>query len=86
MDLFCVEVEGIKRAPNDPVLLKDDRVLNNLLVGEDKYLPSPTYFKCTQKDIKPYMRKMVAQWMLEVEINLFIHSHTRHDVIKSQIV
>ncbi|KAJ8315791.1 hypothetical protein KUTeg_007941 [Tegillarca granosa] len=66
MNLMCCETETLKRAYEDPVLLKDDRVLQNLLATEDKYMPSPTYFKCVQTDIKPYMRKMVAQWMLEV--------------------
>ena len=66
MDLFCTETESVKRSYEDPVLLKDDRVLENLLATEDRYLPSPSYFKCVQTDIKPFMRKMVATWMLEV--------------------
>ena len=66
MDLLCGEVDSIKRAYEDPVLLKDERVLHNLLSTEDKYLPNAAYFKCLQTDIKPYMRKMVATWMLEV--------------------
>ncbi|XP_069101355.1 G1/S-specific cyclin-D2-like [Argopecten irradians] len=64
--LMCCETEQLRRAYKDPVLLEDDRVLNNLLITEDRYQPSPTYFKCVQTDIKPYMRKMVAEWMLEV--------------------
>lgn len=71
MDLMCCEAESLKRAYEDPVLLKDDRVLHNLLATEDKYQPSASYFKCVQSDIKPYMRKMVAEWMLEVIIYLF---------------
>ncbi|ELU00327.1 hypothetical protein CAPTEDRAFT_54530, partial [Capitella teleta] len=55
-----------KRAFLDPTLLKDCRVLRNLLAAEDKYQPSPSYFQCVQTDIQPYMRKMVAAWMLEV--------------------
>lgn len=66
MDLMCCEAESLKRAYEDPVLLKDDRVLHNLLATEDKYQPSASYFKCVQTDVKPYMRKMVAEWMLEV--------------------
>ena len=50
----------------DPVILKDNRVLKNLLQTEDRYQPSPTYFSCVQTDIKPYMRQIVAQWMHEV--------------------
>lgn len=66
MNLMCCETESQRRAYEDPVLLKDYRVLQNLLQTEDRYMPSPTYFSCVQTDIKPYMRKMVAQWMLEV--------------------
>lgn len=66
MDLMCCETASLRRAYEDPVLLKDDRVLHNLLATEDKYQPTSSYFKCVQTDIKPYMRKMVAEWMLEV--------------------
>lgn len=63
---MCCETASLRRAYEDPVLLKDDRVLHNLLATEDKYQPTSSYFKCVQTDIKPYMRKMVAEWMLEV--------------------
>ena len=66
MDLLCSEVDSIKRARVDPVLLKDGRVLQNLLATEERYLPSLSYFKCVQTDIQPYMRRMVATWMFEV--------------------
>ncbi|XP_013410672.1 G1/S-specific cyclin-D2 [Lingula anatina] len=70
-ELLCCEsgvetFENIKRAYEDPVLLKDNRVLETLLRTEERYLPSASYFKCVQTDIKPFMRKMVATWMLEV--------------------
>ncbi|XP_064594661.1 G1/S-specific cyclin-D2-like [Liolophura sinensis] len=66
VELMCYESNRIPRAYEDPVLIKDDRVLHNLLTTEDRYLPTPSYFSCVQTDIKPYMRRMVAQWMLEV--------------------
>lgn len=68
MSLACAEscLEGIKRAKKDPVLVEDERVLQNLLKLEDRYLPSTSYFECVQRDVKPYMRKVVATWMLEV--------------------
>ena len=69
-ELYCCENSmdyvGVKHAFEDPVLLKDDRVLQNLLATEEKYLPSASYFRCVQKDIESWMRKKVAQWMLEV--------------------
>jgi len=58
----------INKAFEDPVLLKDDRVLRNLLATEEKYLPSASYFQCVQTDIAPWMRIKVAQWILEVRL------------------
>uniref|UniRef100_A0A8C9F833 Cyclin N-terminal domain-containing protein n=1 Tax=Pavo cristatus TaxID=9049 RepID=A0A8C9F833_PAVCR len=62
--LLCVD--PMRRALPDPNLLYDDRVLHNLLTIEERYLPQCSYFKCVQKDIQPFMRRMVATWMLEV--------------------
>lgn len=66
--LVCCETEfgKSKKAILDPVLLNDQRVLDNLLATEDKYLPHTCYFNCVQTDIQPYMRKMVTEWMAEV--------------------
>ncbi|XP_072045600.1 G1/S-specific cyclin-D2-like [Amphiura filiformis] len=65
--LFCCEVETVTRAYPDPVLLNDERVLNNLLAAEDKYTPCSDYFgNHFQQELRPFMRKMVAQWMFEV--------------------
>jgi len=68
MELLCCEPASyhIRYGYKDRVLLKDDRVLKNLLASEEKYLPSCNYFKIVQKEIEPYMRRMVATWMLEV--------------------
>jgi len=68
MDLFCCEaqVDFECRAYADPVLLKDSRVLDNLLNSEDRHVPSASYFDCVQPDLKPHMRKIVTEWMLEV--------------------
>ncbi|NXE77392.1 CCND2 protein, partial [Cochlearius cochlearius] len=68
MELLCCEVDPMRRALPDPNLLYDDRVLHNLLTIEERYLPQCSYFKCVQKDIQPFMRRMVATWMLEVGI------------------
>ncbi|XP_006633744.1 G1/S-specific cyclin-D2a isoform X1 [Lepisosteus oculatus] len=66
MELLCYEADTVRRAHPDPNLLYDDRVLQNLLSIEERFLPQCSYFKCFQKDIQPFMRKMVATWMLEV--------------------
>lgn len=67
MELLCVEaVPRVPRAGRDPQLLGDRRVLQNLLSQEERYSPRVSYFQCVQREIKPYMRKMLAFWMLEV--------------------
>ncbi|XP_060621462.2 G1/S-specific cyclin-D1 [Anolis sagrei] len=63
--LLCCEVETIRRAYQDANLL-NDRVLQAMLKAEETCSPSVSYFKCVQKEILPYMRKIVATWMLEV--------------------
>ncbi|XP_018559030.1 G1/S-specific cyclin-D2a isoform X2 [Lates calcarifer] len=65
MELLCLEMDTIIRARPDPNLLCDDRVLQSLLTIEERFLPQYSYFKGVQKDIQPFMRRMVATWMLE---------------------
>ncbi|XP_049331088.1 G1/S-specific cyclin-D2b [Astyanax mexicanus] len=66
MELLCCEKDATIRAKQDPSLLGDDRVLQSLLVVEDKFLLQGSYFSRVQEDIQPYMRRIVATWMLEV--------------------
>merc|ERR1711953_1169674 len=49
----------------DPVLLEDSRVLNNL-IDRQAEVKSKDYFATIQTEIKPHMRKIVSDWMLEV--------------------
>lgn len=69
-DLFCCErlQPELRRAEKDPVIYLDSRVLPNLLSMEKLYIPKCDYFSDVQFDIKPYMRKVVATWMLEVSV------------------
>ena len=72
MDLLCYESpegENCRTYP-DPVILHDDRVLENLLKTEDRYMPSVSLFQCVQLEISAEMRKTVAEWMLEVMVFL----------------
>ena len=67
-NLLCEELpvwDRLRRSFADPVMLSDDRVLQNLLTVEDHYLPSAKYFDF-QPDIKPFMRRILTSWMLEV--------------------
>ncbi|XP_074658754.1 G1/S-specific cyclin-D2-like [Tubulanus polymorphus] len=63
---YCREEDGVRRTKVDKVFLQDNRVLQNLISLEEKYTVTFPYFKCVQTDLKPYMRKMVSTWMLEV--------------------
>ena len=70
MELLCNEGQGCtvtyQKSYLDSNLIKDDRVLERLLKLEDHYIPRCDYFKILQKEIKPYMRKLVVTWMFEV--------------------
>ena len=61
------EMPPTVKAVEDLSQLRDDRVLQNLLRNEEKYLPVvPDYMRNIQTCITPSMRKIVADWMLEV--------------------
>ena len=66
--LLCEELpawDALRRSFADPVMLNDDRVLENLLATEDWCLPNANYFDF-QLEIKPFMRRILTSWMLEV--------------------
>uniref|UniRef100_W5N4M9 G1/S-specific cyclin-D2 n=1 Tax=Lepisosteus oculatus TaxID=7918 RepID=W5N4M9_LEPOC len=56
----------VARARTDPTLTRDDRVLQNLLWLEEKMPPCRPYFGTVQTDLQPYMREILAEWMLQV--------------------
>lgn len=70
-DLLCAERLGDRLAEADPVIFHDHRVLDNLLDSESQYIPHCDYFLQLQPDLKPFMRKVVATWMLEVSHRFF---------------
>ena len=63
---LCPKLLQVK-AQIDPSLTEDKRVILNLLKSEQRYLPKyPDYFRTVQAEVKPHMRKIVSDWMLEV--------------------
>ena len=54
------------RSYEDPALLKDSRVLDNIIERQELHLEEGDYFSTVQTEIKPHMRKIVSDWMLEV--------------------
>lgn len=66
MDLYCCEsADNEIRAYDDPTLLQD-RVLRNLLKTEDRYVLPFNASLAVQKEVTAEMRKIVAEWMMEV--------------------
>lgn len=67
MELSCTEnMSSVNFARKDAVIFGDRRVIENLLRDEPLYIPSRNYFEEVQDDIRPYMRNVVATWMMEV--------------------
>lgn len=53
-------------ACEDPTFL-NDRCLENLLTSEKRYPTPPCfYFNTIQKNLTPHMRRLVAEWVIEV--------------------
>lgn len=63
--LLCCEQTNESTAYEDPNLLTP-RVLKNLLKTEDQYVLTCTAFPPVQTEVTPDMRKIVAEWMMEV--------------------
>lgn len=61
----CVDRPRPVRAVCDPVLM-DKRTVMNLLSVEKSQFLSETYFETVQTDVKPFMRRLLTAWMLEV--------------------
>lgn len=58
-------------ACTDPTFLRD-RCLKNLLTSQKRYkTPSCGYFNTIQKSLTPQMRKIVAEWVIEVSVKKF---------------
>lgn len=81
MDLLCTERAADCSAYSDPMLLDDPRVLKNLLKTEEIYTTNSSYFQNVQTEITPEMRKIVAEWMLEVNGTVFLFLFLRKVII-----
>lgn len=65
-DLLCYETTTTqKRAYLDSTLIQDARVLEVMNAADYIYRPR-NYFEDFQDEIEPHMRKIVSEWMLEV--------------------
>lgn len=71
MDLKCAEMVTEKKldmncAEVDQTMINDPRIILNLLVSESKTTVQCNYFLKIQHEILPFMRGVVASWMMEV--------------------
>ncbi|XP_063232258.1 G1/S-specific cyclin-D2-like [Bacillus rossius redtenbacheri] len=68
MELLCVErlAEPKCATAHDPAIFRDMRAFASLLAEETLGMPPCDYFRCVQTEMRPYMRKVVATWMMEV--------------------
>lgn len=95
MELMCAErvsssgsEDGARTRPvtaaagPDPVLLRR-RVLDNLLRTEERYAVTANYFGTVQTELTPQMRRLVAEWMLEVS-EVYLHYSPRPIAILSR--
>lgn len=58
--------DGCNVANMDPTMTSDPRIIVNLLAMERSTMPTCDYFRVVQREILPFMRKVVTTWMLEV--------------------
>lgn len=65
-DGWSVGASRTLRAFEDPVLIGDERVMKSMLEHEDKNVSTGCYLRYSKNDLKPYMRRVVVEWMLEV--------------------
>ena len=61
-------------AIKDRVILNDNRVFKNMLALEEFYLPDASFYTEVQDEIKLHMRKIVAEWMLDVCLHQRCHT------------
>ncbi|XP_041836156.1 G1/S-specific cyclin-D3 [Melanotaenia boesemani] len=75
MDSFTVDSEiktsdvrqgTVLRAGTDPAMTRDLRVLDHLRALEETSQVSSSFFGKVQKDIQPYMRRLLTVWMFRV--------------------
>lgn len=61
-----LNLDGGVKSLADPTLVNDSRVLSNVLAEGSQTSVKVNYFLMVQPEVKPHMRKIVADWMLEV--------------------
>lgn len=63
--IYDTHREVVNRAVSDHSVTGDTRVLQHLMATEKAWTVS-SYFDTVQRDIQPYMRRILAEWMFRV--------------------
>lgn len=63
---YAARREVVHRAVSDRSVTGDARVLQHLTAAEKTCWPVAPYFDTVQRDIQPYMRRILVEWMFRV--------------------
>lgn len=69
MNLMCTESQTTsedKCFAEDRTIFRDERAVKKLLETESQYVPDCDYMAHPQSNLQPFMRRVVATWMLDV--------------------
>lgn len=69
MNLMCTESQRTsedKCFAEDRAIFRDERAVKKLLETESQYVPECDYMAHPQSSLQPFMRRVVATWMLDV--------------------
>lgn len=69
MNLMCTESQSVsedKCFAEDRTIFRDRRAVKKLLETESQYMPGCDYMSHSTSNLQPFMRRVVATWMLDV--------------------
>ncbi|XP_050548795.1 G1/S-specific cyclin-D2-like [Daktulosphaira vitifoliae] len=69
MNLMCTESRAgseDKCFAQDRTIFRDERAIKKLLETETQYVPGCDYMSRSRSNLQPFMRRVVATWMLDV--------------------
>lgn len=69
MNLMCTESQTTSEDrcfAEDRTIFRDERAVKKLLETESQYVPGCDYMAHSHSNLQPFMRRVVATWMLDV--------------------
>jgi hypothetical protein len=71
MNLMCTESQTTSEDrcfAEDRTIFRDERAVKKLLETESQYVPGCDYMAHSHSNLQPFMRRVVATWMLDVSL------------------